>query len=304
MAEHALSQNTAFKAANSDALRLKICLGLIALWFVNLVWSSAAPGTSPLAPAAVFLIVGFCVVHASIAYGWRGALTFAAVLYLVSFVTEALSINTGFPFGYFTHNGENRIRLFDLPIRIPLSYIFFGWLAWSQTRSLFKSFGGPTSGWLALIAVPVIAALIMAGYDYPMDPPGATVMKGFSYRDPSGQFGVPLVNFLGWIFTGLVAFGIFALLQRRIAPEPTASTGVASSPLYELLPPLIWLATALTYIPRYLAAPEGTTTVADRTFVISDVYEASVAVSLMSLVMPALITIAAIAARHEKRKAG
>jgi uncharacterized membrane protein len=49
-------------------------------------------------------LILFLLVHGSLTYGWRGVLGFFACAYAVAFAFEALSIATGFPFGFFTHD--------------------------------------------------------------------------------------------------------------------------------------------------------------------------------------------------------
>jgi putative membrane protein len=125
---------------------------------------------------------------------------------------------------------------------------------------------------------------VLAGFDYPFDPIGASVQGMWTYKYPSGQFGVPLTNYLGWIFTGWVLFQIFALAEHRFR-------AVAASTLrsYWLLPCLIWIAMALQYPIFWAAAVGGTVTQGGRVFMIVDIYEASVAGSLFTLVLIGMI---------------
>ncbi len=275
----------------AGARRLKACWLLALVWLVSTVWASLSP-TSPggIASAGIQFValLAFILIHASIAGGWRGALTFFAVLFGTSFVLEAISIATGVPFGFFEHHSPGP-RPLDVPLVVPVGYAVFGWLAWSQTRSILSALT-PASR-VALFAAPLLGAFILAGYDYPWDAIGATVLKIHSYRFPSGLFGVPLLNFIGWIVTGWAAFQIFALVERRFTPAP-----LAASRGYLLLPPLIWLGMAGSYFLRFWTAPEGTASVAGRSFVIADIYEASAAISLPAMVLPALLAIIAIAA--------
>lgn len=66
-----------------------------------LVTDSALPMTLGMLGLILFLLV-----HGSLTYGRRGALGFFACAYPVAFAFEALAIATGFPFGFFTHDGS------------------------------------------------------------------------------------------------------------------------------------------------------------------------------------------------------
>ncbi len=284
---------------HAGARRLMLCRILVLAWFAATIVASLFP-QSPSGGAAAgiqFLaLLGFVLVHASLAGGWRGASAFVAILGVASFVLEAISIATGVPFGFFHHNTAGP-RLLDVPMAVPIGYAVFGWPAWAQTMTLMRSLGA--TGRTTLLGAPVIGTFLLAGYDYPWDPIGATVLKVHGFRDPSGLFGVPLSNFLGWLVTGWVAFQLLALVQRRFVRTLAAETMT-----FALLPSIIWIGTALSYFLQYAVAPPGATSVGGRTFVIADIYEASAAISLPAMILPAIVTIIAAMVWHDRSRDG
>lgn len=241
---------------------------------------------------AVGLIVFLCT-HGNLTYGWRGVLGFFGCAYLVAFAFEALSIATGFPFGYFTHHGPGA-QLLGVPLAVPILYATAGYVAWSMAWLLIiGDRAGPVTRTRRFI-VPPIAALILAGYDAVFDPSGATLNEGWSYEAPSGLFGVPLTNSLGWILTGWVAFQIFALL----AP-PTRPVGAV-----RVVPPILWLGLFLPSVVTFAFHPAAGTdaaTVAGRTFLASDIHETAVIVGIFSMGIPALAALAQLLARQDDR---
>ncbi len=269
-----------------------LCRIFVLTWFAATIIASLFP-QSPAGGAAAgiqFLaLLGFVLVHASLAGGWPGAFAFFAIMGAASFVLEAISIATGVPFGFFHHNTAGP-RLLGVPMAVPIGYAVFGWPAWAQTMTLMRSLG--TTSRATLLSAPVVGTFLLAGYDYPWDPIGATVLKVHGFRDPSGLFGVPLSNFLGWLVTGWVAFQILARVQRGFV-----RTSAAETMTFALLPPMIWIGTALSYFLQYAVAAPGTTSVGERTFVIADIYEASAAISLPAMILPAIITIIAAISR-------
>lgn len=254
---------------------------------------SALSGWSMLGSGALIV---FALTHGSLTYGWRGALGFLACVYAVAFALEALSVATGFPFGYFTHHGPDA-QLLGVPPAVPILYATAGYLAWSIARLLvIGDRSGPLSGAQRFI-VPPVAALVLAGYDAVFDPSGATLHGGWSYHAPSGLFGVPLTNFLGWILTGWVAFQIFASL----AP-PARPTGTARA-----LPPLLWLGLFLPSVVAFVLRPVAGTdavTVAGRTFLASDIHETAVIVGMFSMGIPALAALAQLVSRRRAEAGG
>ncbi|MDC7701666.1 carotenoid biosynthesis protein [Vogesella indigofera] len=272
---------------------------LATLWFVSFGWTTLAAEThSGIAAAGIaFLtLIILVAVHASLVVGWRSALAFFSIMCLTSFALESISIATGFPFGFFVHHTDIGPKPFGVPFVVPVGYAVFGWLAWAQTRLIVSAFSNDTN--LTRFATPLLGAFVLAGYDYPYDPIGATVLKIHSYLEPTGLFGVPLSNFLGWHVTGWVAFQFFAFFQVRFitVAEPKRKG-------LDVLPSLIWIVMAGSYWVRYCIAPGGIVTEDGRTFVITDIYEAAAAISLPSMVFPALLALVAFRARSRCQSA-
>jgi hypothetical protein len=236
-------------------------------------------------------LILFLLTHGGLTYGWRGVLGFFACTYPVAFALEALVVATGFPFGFFTHDTPG-LEILGVPPTVPIVYAVAGYVAWSSARLVIV---GDRAGRLtgtARFVVPPVAALVLAGYDAVIDPSGATVEGRWSYGDPSGLFGVPLTNFLGWIVTGWVAFQLFALLgplARRIGPA-------------SVLPPVVWLG---VYLPSAVTFATGSVgradavTVAGRTFLVSDIQETAVIVGMFSMGIPALMALACVLVRRD-----
>ncbi|MGP7795544.1 carotenoid biosynthesis protein [Sphingomonas sp. CLY1604] len=276
----------------SASRRLAVIWSLALVWLVALGWSCLSP-TSHVGVAAAglqfLLLLVILFAHGSIAVGWRGAVVFFSMLCGVSFVFEATSIATGIPFGFFEHHSPGP-RLLGVPLVVLVGYAVYGWFAWALTMTILKPLDGDFR--VARWAGPIVAAFILVGYDYPWDAIGATVMHTHSYRHPSGLFGVPLSNFIGWLVTGWAAFQLVALILDRIRPAP-----LETSWRWHLLAPVIWAGLGLSYVLRWWVAPVGTVMKGGRTFVIADIFEASAAIALPAMVLPALLAVVAVLAR-------
>lgn len=241
-------------------------------------------------------LVVFLLSHGTLVYSWRGAVGFLACVYPVAFAFEALSVATGFPFGHFTHHGSGA-QLLGVPLTVPILYATAGYAAWSIARLLI---GGDRPGPLIgpqSFSVPPIAALVLAGYDVVFDPSGATLNGAWSFQAPSGLYGVPLTNFLGWVLTGWVAFQIFACL----AP-PARTTGNS-----RVLPPILWLGLFLPSVIAFVfrSAPvTDAVTVAGRTFLAADIHETAVIVGMFSMGIPALTALAQLLSQRHNGSGG
>lgn len=235
----------------------------------------------------------FLLCHGGLTYGWRGAVAFLACVYPVAFAFEALSVATGFPFGRFTHHSPGA-QLLGVPPTVPILYATAGYLAWSIAQLLIVGDRCRRLIGAQRFVVAPVAALVLAGYDVVFDPSGATLHGGWSFQTPSGLYGVPLTNFLGWILTGWVAFQIFACL----AP-PARTLGKSW-----VLPPILWLGLFVPSVSAFIVGPVPATdavTIADRTFLAADIQETAVIVGMFSMGIPALATLAQVLShrRHE-----
>lgn len=126
----------------------------------------------------------------------RGALLLAG-LGLYALVVESIAVATGFPYGRFSYSEVLGPPLFGLaPPTVLLAWtpLILGCLA--VTRRVWSA-----------VALLVIVDLVL-------DP--AAVRLGFwSWETPGIYYGVPLVNFLGWVLSGCVA-----ILALRRMPRP------------------------------------------------------------------------------------
>lgn len=268
------------------SLHLIICWALAAVWlalFILSMLGSRTDLTTGLGQFQGLALALFVVAHGTLAYGWRGFGVYAVVTFAVALLFEATSIRTGFPFGFYIHHLGPGLKLFGIPWVVPLSYVVTGWLAWSLARLVVRDQPAQTGG-ADRFTTPLVATFILAGYDLCFDSIGSTALGLWTWRDPSGLFGVPLSNFLGWLLTGWAAYQIFAFCEPRLAP------GRATNRLAFWLPPcLLWLALGLQYPVMYAAATDAIVRVDGRSFVTADIYETALIVSLFTHVFVGLL---------------
>jgi putative membrane protein len=196
-----------------------------------------------------FLLV--CVPHV----GWRRTLTFTGTGYLIAFASEWLSINTGFPYGwyYYIDTTSNReLWVAGVPFFDSLSYVFLAYCSYStalfilsplkiwrwnlatlETRRIRRSFS-------ALL----LGSLLQTFLDIVIDPVALQGNRWFlgqiyGYRDRGIHFGVPLSNYAGWLLTSFFLIAAFQLIDARRLNETAA--GLITLPCHSLLGPLLYL---------------------------------------------------------------
>lgn len=202
---------------------------------------------------AAFLLA--CVPHV----GWRRTLTFTVVGYLIAFASEWLSINTGFPYGWYyyietTRNQE--LWVAGVPFFDSLSYVFLSYC--SYTTALFIL--SPLKSWRWNFATLetrrirrscsalILGAFLQTFLDIVIDPVALQGRRWFlgqiyGYRETGLHFGVPLSNYGGWLLTSLFLVGAFQLIDARRLSEPPK--GVFNLPFRSLLGPVLYLSVLL-----------------------------------------------------------
>ncbi|OHV36123.1 hypothetical protein BCD49_20795 [Pseudofrankia sp. EUN1h] len=218
----------------------------------------------------------FSVVHGSLWVGWRGVGTYFLISYVVAFALEASSVASGFPFGHYEHFTGGP-RLLDIPLVVPSAYFAYGWIAWVLACVIVRGDPHRPAG-AERLTTPLVATVILTGWDFTFDAVFATVRSQYRYDDPGGYFGVPVSNFLGWLLTGWIISQVFALVEPRVsAAAPPAGRAC------RVLPSVVWALPVLPLLGLCLSRPPGEVTVGGRTFVIADIYGSAFVTGLMTL---------------------
>jgi isopentenyl-diphosphate delta-isomerase len=156
--------------------------------------------------------------------GWRDALLLWAILGVLALTIETSAIITGFPYGHFGYSELLGAKIFGY---VPWT-VFLAWTplvigAYAVAATVFReqfsvlSFEFP----VRLFRI-VLTAIILVALDLVLDP--GAVKLGFWQYDGGGFFyGVPLSNFLGWLFSGAIAgivLEMFFAFKRPLLPVP------------------------------------------------------------------------------------
>jgi uncharacterized membrane protein len=199
---------------------MRVLWGLIAAYVgadVLFLVAGLYPGHVPIVVSValhIFPPLVFALVHGTIVYGWRDALTFAGLCVAVGNVFENLSTRTGFPFGHYHFTERMGPKILQVPILLGLAYVGMGYLSWVVARAMLGERRDGLMGW-RVAALPMLASVVMTAWDVAMDPIWATVGHLWIWEQGGVYFGVPLSNFLGWLLTNYVIYQLFALALRR-----------------------------------------------------------------------------------------
>ncbi len=184
----------------------------------------------------------FSLVHSIIMLGWRRAMLLFGLCVTIAFCAEYIGESTGLIFGPYYYTDVLGPKLFGrVPVLIPFAWYMMFYPSYIVTNILAE--GGPVSRrreivWI--IWVSVLSALVMTAWDLTMDPvmsyhPCADTLAtclpaslsqtdighpAWVWVEGGVHFGVPLLNFRGWLLTAFVVFLAYRLIEPRVPLVP------------------------------------------------------------------------------------
>ncbi|MCB9680079.1 MAG: carotenoid biosynthesis protein [Alphaproteobacteria bacterium] len=151
--------------------------------------------------AAAMLAVG------QAAFGWRRTLVWFGCATAISLTMELLGTGTGWPFGAYAYtHGLGPKVLGRVPFVIPLSWYYLGFSAWLVAAVGLRRLG-VKAAWPAVL----LGVWLLMAWDLVLDPAMAhpdLPVKFWVWHERGAYVGMPLVNLVGWIGTGLLFIGL------------------------------------------------------------------------------------------------
>jgi uncharacterized membrane protein len=144
--------------------------------------------------AAVLLIL-------CLAWGARRTAWTAAVVLILAWAIEAVGSSSGVPFGPYAYTHKLQPQLSGVPLLIPLAWLMMLPPAWAVAERLTGEWRSPT-----FVAA---SALAFTAWDLFLDPQ-MTAWSLWEWTQPGGYFGIPWVNYIGW----LIASAVITTLAR------------------------------------------------------------------------------------------
>jgi lycopene beta-cyclase len=201
---------------------------LIAAWVLSMVslpvalWTIGNEALAYGTTASVLLLVAATVSLMVRAWGWQRALRSSLIVIILGWLIEFVGSKTGFPFGSYSYTNALQPQLLGVPLLIPLAWLMMMPSAWAVAQCIVFRRGNPADRPYTRIVFILVSALAFTAWDLFLDPQ-MTNWGFWTWHNPSGYFGIPFVNFAGWILA--------ALLMTTVVRPPTLPR--------EILPPLL-----------------------------------------------------------------
>ncbi len=182
----------------------------------------------------VFIFLSFYLLLAITHIGWKRAVFYTVLAYIVAFICEWSSAVGGysFPFGtyrYINTTNDKELWIAGVPFMDSLSFSFLSYVSWELAILLcgrLKAKGydihilnrqAVRSSW----AITFLAAFLMTYLNVIIDPltlRGDRWFLGKIYYYPDGgvYFGITIANFLGWFFVCLAILRLYLWLEKLL----------------------------------------------------------------------------------------
>lgn len=154
--------------------------------------------------------------------GWADAAKLVVLLGVYALGIETFAILTGFPYGHFGYSEHLGYKLFGyVPWTVAFAWTPLMLCAYTAARSLFVS----------RVRRVLFSTLLLVTFDLVLDP-GAVLLGFWQYPAGGVFYDVPLSNFLGWIFSGMIGSVIMEAAISYFKPLLPPPVQIGSSAFF------------------------------------------------------------------------
>ncbi len=148
-----------------------------------------------------------------VAWGSGITLRVIAVVLPLAWAVEFIGSTTGLPFGEYHYTNLLQPQIGGVPLLIPLAWLMMLPPAWAVAYALVRRW--------SYLAVAIVAAFAFTAWDLFLDPQ-MVAWDYWRWTFPGGYFGIPWLNFAGWIVSAfLISWTALAIARPPAAPiEP------------------------------------------------------------------------------------
>ncbi len=166
-------------------------------------------------PISIFFMIALCIptyyFFIKKTNTKRAIITLLA-LSIFSMIIETIGVITGFPYGFFTYTDKLGGSVGVIPWTVSFGWVPLVIAAWTIAQERVKKTG------YELIKKIILGAFILMLFDVVLDP-GSVALNFWEWHPPGIFYGVPLSNYAGWIFSGIIGMLIITLIMKKEKPS-------------------------------------------------------------------------------------
>ena len=179
-------------------------LTIWALMMVSLPIGDWSTGWSAMVGA---ITVGVCITAGLVVtllwgvWGAAATLRVAGSILVLSWVAEVIGSSTDYLFGSYSYTDTLQPQIFQVPMQIPLGWLMMMPPSWAVAQVIVDQIQ-IQKHW-KFPAFVGLSALAMTAWDLFLDPMMVT-WKMWIWDNPGGYFGIPWINYIGWLLVSAV----------------------------------------------------------------------------------------------------
>ena len=146
-------------------------------------------------------------------WGAAATLRVAGSILALSWAAEVIGSRTGIPFGTYSYTDTLHPQILNVPVQIPLGWLMMLPPSWAVAQAIVDRIK-PRWEFPAFVG---LSALAMTAWDLFLDP--MMVAWGmWVWDDPGGYFGIPWINYLGWLLVSALVTILIHPGKLPVAP--------------------------------------------------------------------------------------
>jgi len=146
-------------------------------------------------------------------WGAAATLQAAGLILALSWAAEVISSRTGILFGRYNYTDSLGPQFLNVPLQVPLGWLMMLPPSWAVAQALTDRIN-PRWQFPAFVG---ISAMAMTAWDLFLDPMMVT-WGIWVWDNPGSYFGIPLINFLGWLFVSALVTILIRPGKLPVAP--------------------------------------------------------------------------------------
>lgn len=168
----------------------------------------------------VQIILGAAAVFAfgMVLAGKRALFIFFTVSVTLSLVFEFTGTSFGWPFGNYEYTEMFGLKILGkVPPVIPLSWFSMGFASFAVATALVRTWHGSARLWPSIL----MGSAMLVAWDLVLDPAMShpnLLIQYWVWEDVGPYLGIPVVNFFGWMATGVIFMAVASHLDDRLRP--------------------------------------------------------------------------------------
>ncbi len=195
----------------------------ISLIILNVLLGMRIPFSAAFLVGYIATSMIFVVWHAILTKGWKRSLLMFSLSFIVAFTAEALGVNFGLVFGPYHYTRALGISILGVPLLAALAWEPIVYAAFCISDMLANRGDltqRPATRVSSMLWLAAIAALATTAWDLMIDP--IAVSQGWWVWTNGGAYvpyvanGVPITNYLGWLFVAFVINCIYRWLADSL----------------------------------------------------------------------------------------